>query len=97
MESRDFQSRLLGARSTGNSQARPVRAGSTIRRGCCLTPDSPASWELDFIYTPSLDVERDAWYFIGGLGGRLVYRVADLKTQLTRPGASASFEGRRDF
>jgi hypothetical protein len=52
---------------------------------------------LDFVYQPSRDVKAD----VEGDPPILVYRVPGGQriavSQLTRPGAAASFEGRRVF
>jgi hypothetical protein len=38
--------------------------------------------ELDFLYTPSDDVARDAAYFVDILGGRLVFAVDSMGTRV---------------
>jgi hypothetical protein len=54
---------------------------------------------LDFVYHPSRDVGRDLAYFTDVVRGRLRFAVEGVgaRTSSPRPGAAATFEGRRDF
>jgi hypothetical protein len=40
-------------------------------------PPAPVLEELDFLYTPSVNVADDMADFTGGLGGRLVFAIED--------------------
>jgi hypothetical protein len=43
---------------------------------------APPFGQLDFLYTPSDDVARDAAYFVDVLGGRLVFAIEGMGTRV---------------
>jgi hypothetical protein len=45
-------------------------------------PAEPPFGQLDFLYTPSEDVARDAAYFVEVLGGRLVFAIEGMGTRV---------------